>query len=238
MCSAITRRLRGIHTEWHFRYEVILGGERGLRTVYLGGIPTLTRRYILRRTMKYDPSCFIDEIYNLEAGGMLADLAVNPNLILHFMGFEESDRNNALAYIKSILAECYDCGHLKVAISHENEELYGYALMFVHPEEKYPKYLHKIFVKEQYRRSGIGTKILSSIIDGSDVCLLCPAEKISFYEKFGFSFVQKLETQSGENFQLSKGLYADLCVMKTHEGTLGAPIFLLNDKDIESIIGL
>lgn len=154
--------------------------------------------------MKYDPSCFIDEIYNLEAGGMLADLAVNPNLIFHFMGFEESDRNNALAYIKSILAECYDCGHLKVAISHENEELYGYALMFVHPEEKYPKYLHKIFVKEQYRRSGIGTKILSSIIDGSDICLLCPAEKYRFMKSLASVLFKNLKLNLVRTFNYLK----------------------------------
>ena len=188
--------------------------------------------------MKLEPSYFIEEIYSLEAAGMLADLALTPSLFLDFMSFEETDRNNALAYIKSVLAECYTCGHLKVAISHHNEELYGYALMFVLPEEKYPKYLHKIFVKEKFRGNGIGAQILTSIVENSEVCLLCPPEKVSFYEKYGFSFVQPFTTPDGDNFKFSKGLYADLCVMKNHEGNLGAPIFLLNDTDVKKIIGV
>ncbi|ELY5145958.1 TPA: DUF3265 domain-containing protein [Vibrio vulnificus] len=40
----ITRRSRGIHAAWHFRYAVSLGGESGLRKVGLGGIHPLTQR--------------------------------------------------------------------------------------------------------------------------------------------------------------------------------------------------
>ncbi|HAS6346000.1 TPA: DUF3265 domain-containing protein [Vibrio vulnificus] len=41
----MTRRLRGIHAAWHFRYAVSFSGESGLRKVGLGGIHPLTRRY-------------------------------------------------------------------------------------------------------------------------------------------------------------------------------------------------
>ncbi|EKO5172023.1 DUF3265 domain-containing protein [Vibrio vulnificus] len=42
--SFITRRSRGIHAAWHFRYAVSFGGESGLRKVGLGGIHPLTQR--------------------------------------------------------------------------------------------------------------------------------------------------------------------------------------------------
>ncbi|HAS6396437.1 TPA: DUF3265 domain-containing protein [Vibrio vulnificus] len=41
----ITRRLRGIHAAWHFRYVVGFGGESALRKVVLCGIHPLTQRY-------------------------------------------------------------------------------------------------------------------------------------------------------------------------------------------------
>ncbi|ELH3008452.1 DUF3265 domain-containing protein [Vibrio vulnificus] len=43
--SCLTRRSRGIHAAWHFRFAVSFGGECGLRKVGLCGIHPLTRRY-------------------------------------------------------------------------------------------------------------------------------------------------------------------------------------------------
>ncbi|EJB5285246.1 DUF3265 domain-containing protein [Vibrio vulnificus] len=45
----LTRRLRGIHAAWHFRFAVSFGGESGLRRLGLCGIHPLTRRYTLYR---------------------------------------------------------------------------------------------------------------------------------------------------------------------------------------------
>ncbi|HFQ5215878.1 TPA: DUF3265 domain-containing protein [Vibrio vulnificus] len=42
----MTRRLRGIHAAWHFRYAVSFSGESGLQKAGLSGIHPLTRRYI------------------------------------------------------------------------------------------------------------------------------------------------------------------------------------------------
>ncbi|HFQ5210931.1 TPA: DUF3265 domain-containing protein [Vibrio vulnificus] len=47
----ITRRSRGIHAAWHFRYAVSFSGESGLRKVGLCGTHPLTRRYILSRKL-------------------------------------------------------------------------------------------------------------------------------------------------------------------------------------------
>ncbi len=188
--------------------------------------------------MTLDSSYFIDEILNLEAEGMLADLSVNFNLCIHFMDFEDTDRERALSYIKSVLAECYRSSIIEVATHHENQELYGYAIMFVDPDEKHPKYLHKIFIKEQFRGRGIGTKMLSSIIKNSRVGLLCPAKKIAFYQRNGFEFSQKFGIHDSQDFKLSKGMYMDLCIMKNYNEKINLPIFLLNDKDIRNILGI
>ncbi|BCV37519.1 hypothetical protein TUM17377_28470 [Shewanella chilikensis] len=189
--------------------------------------------------MEYTPDYFLNEIYDLESTGMLSDLALSPSLFTHFIAFEESDRENALSYIISVLDECYKSGHLRIAISHNDQELYGYAMLFVHPDPKFPKYLHKIYVKEEFRGHGIGEQILTSLAENEPkICLLCPSDKAAFYEKYGFHFTQPFEVPNDENFQLSKGLYSELCVMNNHNETLGAPIFFLNDRDIKNIVGI
>lgn len=63
MSSAITRRLRGVHTAWNFGCTVIFGGEGGLRKVGLGDIPHLTRRYIFGGRMQFPT----DRIYKFSS---------------------------------------------------------------------------------------------------------------------------------------------------------------------------
>lgn len=188
--------------------------------------------------MKYEPDYFIEEIYELESSGMLADLALNISLFTHFIDFDDSDRERGISYIKSVLEECYKAGHLRVAISHENKTLYGYAMMFVHPDPTIPKYLHKIYVKEPYRGHGIGAQILTSLSENESlISLICPSDKIEFYEKYGFQYIQNFEVPENDNFLLSKGMYSGLSIMNNHSEPIGAPIFFLNDKDIKAIIG-
>ncbi|EID4420833.1 DUF3265 domain-containing protein [Vibrio vulnificus] len=45
----MTRRLSGIHAEWHFLYAVGFGGESGLRKVGLGGIHPLNAGLVPQR---------------------------------------------------------------------------------------------------------------------------------------------------------------------------------------------
>ena len=42
--------------------------------------------------MEYNAEYFINEIYELEAGGILADLALSPSLFSYFLGFDDTDR--------------------------------------------------------------------------------------------------------------------------------------------------
>lgn len=189
--------------------------------------------------MEYTADYFLKEIYRLESAGMLSDLALSPSLFTHFIAFDEHDREKALSYIISVLDECYKAGHLRIAISHIDQELYGYAMLFVYPDPKLPKYLHKIYVKEEYRGHGLGEQILTSLAENEPkICLLCPSDKVAFYKKYGFHFTQIFHIPESDNFHLSKGLYTELCVMNNHNETLGAPIFLLNDKDIKIIVGM
>lgn len=192
--------------------------------------------------MEYSTDYFLNEIYALESEGMLSDLVVSPSLITHFTFFGEGYRENALAYIVSVLDECYKAGHLRIAISHNDQELCGYAMLFVLPDSKSPKYLHKIYVKEEFRGHGIGGEMVTSLAENEPmICLLCPSDKVAFYEKYGFHFTHPFEVPEGDNFILSKGLYSELCVMKNYNEAnepLGVPIFLLNDTDIKNIIGI
>jgi GNAT superfamily N-acetyltransferase len=189
--------------------------------------------------MEYTADYFLNEIYDLEASGMLSDLALSPSLFTFFIAFEEKDREKATAYIISVLDECYRAGHLRIAISHNDKELYGYAMLFVHPDPKFSKYLHKIYVKEEFRGHGIGGQILMSLSKNEPkICLLCASEKVTFYEKHGFHYMQPFEVPKDENFHLSEKLYSGLCVMNNHSEMLDAPIFLLNDRDIKKIVGI
>lgn len=181
----------------------------------------------------------IDEVFQLEAKGIMSDLATSPTLLGHFINFDENDRQRAIGYIRSILEECYSEGHLKVAIFHEKQQLYGYAVFFKTSNPEYPVYLHKIFVKESYRNAGLGGQLLQSVInDSPKIALLCPMDKVAFYEKYSFHYSQPFEVPDNERFKLSRDLYSDLCLMKNYQDSSEIPLFFLNDGDLKKIVGL
>jgi len=187
--------------------------------------------------MDIKPEFFLDEIFKIEAEGMLSDIMTSTVMISFLMDFDEEKKNSAINYIIDVLKECYKAGHLKVAIQHEDETLYGFALLFVHPNHS-ATYLHKIFVYEQYRKNGLGTNILKSLTDsGSSVNLICSESKFDFYKQNGFHYVQPFIIPENNDFKLSKGLYAGLSVMTSSTDALEAPIFFLNDNDIKIIAG-
>ncbi len=186
--------------------------------------------------MNIDSNCFMDEIFDIESRGMFSDISMSSELLFDFMGFNETQINHALSYIKSVLKECYDGGHLRVAISHNEHELHGYAMMFVHPDKSYANYLHKIYVHDKYRGNKVGDGILKSLLESSpNTTLLCSPDKIKFYEKYGFSLIQKFSMPESDEFILSKELYSDLYLMSNNEETLEAPIFFLNDIDLKNM---
>tara|TARA_R110001583_G_scaffold43548_7_gene138561 strand:+ start:1546 stop:2115 length:570 start_codon:yes stop_codon:yes gene_type:complete len=188
--------------------------------------------------MDVKPEIFLDEIFEIEASGMLSDIMFSTFMMTLLMDFDESKHKAATNYIIGILKECYKAGHLNVSIQHEGETLYGFALFFIAPNHD-ATYLHKIFVYEQYRGHGIGTSILKSIITPENtVNLVCSGDKIDFYKRNGFHFVQPFEIPENENFKLSKNLYTGLSVMTSSTDALEAPIFFLNDNDLKIIAGI
>jgi hypothetical protein len=187
--------------------------------------------------MDVKPEFFLDEIFNIEAEGMLSDILTSTAMISFLIDFDEEKQKEAIKYIIDVFKECYKAGHLKVAIQHEHENLYGFALLFVHPQHS-ATYLHKIFVYDQYRQNGLGTNILRNLTDSwSSVNLICTENKFNFYKQNGFHYVQPFEVPENDNFKLSKGLYSGLSVMTSSKSALEAPIFFLNDNDLKIIAG-
>lgn len=180
----------------------------------------------------------LPQILENEAKGVLQDLLAQPTLAMQFLFFSEEATRKAIKHVVGIFAECYRAGHLKVAMSHENGCLYGYALLFVHPDPNVPRYCHKIFVFPDYRGHGIGSQILNALIeDPSDTALLCGYDLIEFYENAGLE--QKgVFTAPGkqQGFALTQGMYADLVVMGTRGASVAAGVFMLNDDDVEALL--
>ncbi|HGY3910937.1 TPA: GNAT family N-acetyltransferase [Pseudomonas aeruginosa] len=183
---------------------------------------------------------FLPAILENDAKGILQDLLVQPDLAMHFLGFSEEETWKAIKHVQGILEECYRAGHLKVVISHEDGRLYGYALLFVHPDPAFPRYCHKIFVYEQYRGHGLGSQMLKRLLDDPrGTCLLCRDELVPFYERAGLELKGKYEAPGARHgFELTNCLYADLVLMGTTGGGGAAPVFMLNDQDIKQLLAL
>lgn len=183
---------------------------------------------------------FLREIFTNEAQGILSDLAMQPAILSHAMFMEEKDRDHAIEYIRSIFYECIQENSLFVPTLHDDDgNLCGYALVFTHPDPDMPRYLHKIYVKEQYRGQGMGRKILECVQENaSRISLICQSDKISFYEKYGFQYIGDYEVPDSPYFSFSKDLYKGLSMMKNYNETLPIPIFHLNDNDIKNILSI
>ncbi len=112
-------------------------------------------------------------------------------------------------------------------------------MIFIHPDKNFAGYLHKIYVYEKYRGNKVEYGILTALLDVSEnTTLLCPPDKIEFYEKYGFSLIQKFSVPDSDDFRLSKELYSDLYVMSNNEEAFEAPTFFLNDIDSQNITNL
>lgn len=181
---------------------------------------------------------FLPQILENDAKGILHDLLAQPGLAMQFLGFSEEGALKAIKHVQGILEECYRAGHLKVAISHEDGRLYGYALLFVHPDPAFPRYCHKIFVYEQYRGHGVGSQILTMLLDDPrGTCLLCRDDLVPFYEKAGLEFNGGFVAPGAQQgFALTNGLYTNLVIMGTPGAGSPAPVFMLNDLDIKQLL--
>lgn len=187
---------------------------------------------------KKKPQDFIEQILEFEADSMLGDLVLSPALMGLMFDFDEKSKKAAVDFITSILRQYFDAKQLYVAVSHGDDELYGYAMLFTHSGEV-SRYLHKVYVFEQFRRQGVGGNLLDSVIrDGNTIALLCSPALEGFYEKKGFKFAQEFKVPDSASFMLSKNLYSGLIFMANGLGSMRAPVFLLNDVDLREIVSI
>ncbi|EHK2845783.1 GNAT family N-acetyltransferase [Escherichia coli] len=178
-------------------------------------------------------------IFENEANGILQDLAYTPSLMGLMMFPTEEELKEARSYIINVFEECYRAGHLRIMGFTNEENLFGYALIFGHPSGNFPLYCHKIYVYEQYRGNGLGSNILAEILAfPNEVALICQSDLVPFYESAGMHFKGNYTTPSVANFKKTRGMYEGLCLMSTEKNanSNGVPIFMLNDNDIDNII--
>ncbi|ENX5722587.1 GNAT family N-acetyltransferase [Salmonella enterica] len=146
----------------------------------------------------------------------------------------------ARSYIIDVFEECYRVGHLRIMGFTNEENLFGYALIFGNPSENFPLYCHKIYVYEQYRGNRLGSKMLAEILAfPNEVGLICQSALVPFYESAGMHFKGNYTTPSVvSGFTKTRGMYAGLCLMSTEksESSNAVPIFMLNDNDIDNIM--
>lgn len=181
---------------------------------------------------------FFPLIFETEARGLLQDLMVQPALMVHFLSITEVQAERCMDFIKGILVECYQQGHLKVALSHQDGVLHGFALVMVHPDSSYSRYLHKIHVFKQFRGNGIGSKMLQMLLEGGQpVSLLCSADLVPFYERAGMHHMGGYPAPDAHRgFALTRGMYLDLELMGSDEEGGVAPVFMLNDNDVRQLL--
>lgn len=181
---------------------------------------------------------FLPEILDIESRAILQDLAAIPALTFALLAFDAAKTYAAIDYVKGVLNSCYQLGHLKVALMHGPDALFGYGLVFVVPDSDVPHYLHKLFVKEAYRQQGVGRDILQSVMaDERGINLLTPRDNIDFYQSQGLTVFGAFEMPQGAGFTLSRDLYQGVYLMGNKKHPSGAPVFLLNDEDIRRILG-
>lgn len=182
---------------------------------------------------------FLPEIFEREAKGYLADALTIPAIAIESLALDEVQSLAAVDFVSNIFMEVYQQGGLKIAGMVQDRVLYGYAMVFAQPNAPHmPVYLHKIFVMEQFRGQGLGRQMMESLADEfGAIALLCPFDKIGFYEALEFEQME-YERPQDENFRLSQSLYNDLVLMTNKAEAGSAPFFLLNDNDLYGALGL
>lgn len=180
---------------------------------------------------------FLPTIFEKEAKGILHDLLLTPGMI----GFAFADVNptGAIEHIKGILEECYRAQHLWVMVANYGAELYGYALIFVHPDPAYTPYCHKIFFYEQYRGHGFGTAMVKELTSNPrGLCLLCNSDLMKFYEKAGMEYRGDYNPPASPHLNLARDCYYGTVLMSTPGASVASPVFMLNDDDVRAVTRL
>lgn len=183
---------------------------------------------------------FLSRIILNESQGLLADLSLQPTLMVSFMSISEQEYDQCLYYVSKILISCFQNGEIKVIMNSDGENLIGYALFFEHPDSSFARYCHKIYVYEEFRKKGIGTQLLTDLLDDSEnITLLCSPELIPFYEKSGMKFGGYYEIpDESDEFKHTRNMYHGLAVMNGKAVSGPAPIFMLNNNDVKNLLSL
>jgi GNAT superfamily N-acetyltransferase len=197
---------------------------------------------LMTKTVPNPPSsidAYLPQIFEWEAKAYLSDLLSLPTMALHCFSLSEEQSNDAIVSVSRIFEEMHSRGELQVAGMPYDGELLAYALVFSVPgETELAVYLHKIFVLPQYRRNGIGSALMEGLLGSfQQVALLCPPDKVAFYQSVGFNPVE-YERPHDANFMLSHDLYAELVLMTNYGSEGSAPFFRLNDVDLSRALGL
>lgn len=99
-------------------------------------------------------------------GNMIDEQEIN-----NFVDFHKNFGNTVIKYVIKI-----------------NDEIVGYAFNL-------DSVLTSLFVKEEYRKIGIGGSIVKlAIKDDSNLSLICNKTLIAYYSKFGFNVIKNDET--------------------------------------------
>lgn len=182
-------------------------------------------------------------IFEQEATGLLSDLMGCPAIGSHLMFADEDGLKRAKNYIVDVLQQCYAARQIKLSVvcdqSNAND-LIGYALTFHRPGYPDLCYCHKIFVYEQHRGYGAGSRLLANLKEKfKGLGLLCPPDKVSFYTRAGMENLGPLSLPDDEYFQITRHMYVGLNIMVQGEMSVGEmPIFMLNDDDARNIMAL
>lgn len=184
-------------------------------------------------------------IFEQEAAGLLSDLMGCPEIGMPMLLSDEKGLRKAKDYIVGVLNECYTLGHLKLAAicngtDTDADEILAYALLFQRPGYSDTCYCHKIYVYEQHRGQGIGSQLLSDLMaQFKGMGLVCLPDKVPFYTRAGMKTLGALPIPDDELFRLTRYVYIGLNMMVYGEMPKNEiPVFMLNDKDIKTIIKL
>lgn len=181
---------------------------------------------------------FLPGIFDMEAKGIMLDLIGSPVMMAAMMFATKAQVNVVGEYITGVIEECYRTGGLKVLGYNNEDTLYGYAILTGQPKLGPMLYCHKIFVFEAFRGHGVGTQLLSGVLNmGQPVGLLCREKLIPFYESAGMKNKGLFNPPDGAGFDKTRDMYTGLFKMAScDECPDGMPVFMLNDRDVENMI--
>ena len=181
---------------------------------------------------------FLPEIFELEAQEMFDFLSTAPSLKAATKNMHNHQVEQGVEYIKTVLFDVYRSGHFEIPVSVLDDELCGYAIIYK-VNERAPLLLHRVFVKEKFRRNGLGRMLLETFLASNQgINLVSPLNQVGFFERTGLKLLGSYQVHDHPSFSLLTDHYQDTFLMGDKQYPGGAPVFLLNDEDLQKIFAL